>query len=189
MLQIRFILIILLLSILQLNSHPYHYHNKVLSEAIGFINDVLQPKNCTGLEYTVVGVGIAGGFAAQFQLVAAEWMRAFAGLNYQKPVIIMGKLMGYSDGKQCEHVNHEWTCFFHEMSSCQNELLKSGKRIDVPSTTYDDNQNIPPQFRHLGLAFWWGVVQYKMFRILPFVEKHIVEQSRGESLFPFFIIF
>lgn len=29
-----------------------------------------------------------------------------------------------------------------------------------------------------GLAFWWGVVQHKMFRFQPFVDWYVLEEAR-----------
>jgi hypothetical protein len=118
-------------------SHAHrHIVNKDLFEALGFLNNVLQPDNCVGLDYAVVRIGNGGGFASQFQLVGGEWMRAFAYLNYSKPVLIQGNIRGYSDGKQCDHVNHDWTCFFFELSSCQKELLKTGKNQQISKSSY-----------------------------------------------------
>ena len=67
-----------------------------LSEALRYIDAVQNPENCSGLEYSVVGMGINGGFAAQFQYASAEWMRVFASHGYTKPVLIVGPLNGYS---------------------------------------------------------------------------------------------
>lgn len=166
----------------------HHHYDKNLLDSLLLIDSVNQPKNCTGLEYVSVGMGINGGFAAQFQYAAAEWMRAFAAVNYSKPVIIEGPMNGYSVCPQCAHVKNDWTCFFLPMSSCQDELIKTGKRVDIPAYDYNDENKIPPSLKHLGLAFWWGVVQYKMFRFQPFVEEHIMDEARemlGGKGFPF----
>eukprot|EP01034_Spumella_vulgaris_P032442 gene32442-40041_t len=54
-----------------------------------------------------------------------------------------------------------------------------GKLITPPPLNFDDNRNIPPQFKHLGLAFWWGAVQHRLFRFLPVVDNYILEKSHG----------
>lgn len=160
-------------------TREWHTRRKLLIDALDFINEVNQPKNCTGLTYSVVGMGINGGFAAQFQLAASEWMRAFAASNYSRPILIEGSLKGYSVGRECAHVNHDWTCFFHPMSSCQKELLRSGKRVDPDRYGWNDDDSIPPKYRHLGFSFWWGVVQFKMFRLLPVVERYVADEARS----------
>jgi hypothetical protein len=159
-----------------------------LDEAESFIDSVLQPRNCTGLEFVSVYMGIGGGFAAQFQLAAAEWMRAFAAVNYSKPVIMRGKLIGYSDAPQCKHVDNEYTCYFHPMSACQQELIATGTSIDAPQFHGGDEMAAPPQFRELGFVFWWGVVQHRLFRVNELVEAHILQEAQhmdGGHGFPF----
>ena len=122
--------------------------NSLLSEALRFIDSVQQPINCHGMNYTIVDIGIGGGFAAQFQLAASDWMRVFASHNYSIPVLIKGRLFGYSDGIECKHVSQDWTCYFQPMSRCQDILLSTGTNIGRGNVRYDDNMNIPPQFKH-----------------------------------------
>ena len=81
-------------------------------------------------------------------------MRAFAAVNFSKPILIRGKLKGYSDGKECSHVNNEWTCFFQPMSACETTLLSTGKLIQIPDFRLPDEMTIPVNFRSYGLAFW-----------------------------------
>lgn len=186
---LSFVVISLIISfVLECDGNLHHHLDQNLVDGLMLIDSVIQPKNCTGLEYVVVTMGINGGFAAQFQFAAAEWMRAFAAVNYSKPVIIQGPINGYSAGSQCAHVNHDWTCYFQPMSTCEAELLKTGKRVDCPSYGYDDNAHVPPAMKHLGLAFWWGVIQHKMFRFQPHLEEHINAEARnmqGGRGFPF----
>ena len=73
-----------------LNAHVYHRYDQRLEDAIYFINQVQSPTNCTGIDYLVVGIGINGGFAAQFQLAAKEWMHLFAAYNFSVPVLVEG---------------------------------------------------------------------------------------------------
>lgn len=73
-------------------------HPASLAKALHFLHNVQTPADCSG-PYATVSIGLWGGFAAQFQLAAAEWMRALAGLNFSVPVLIQGRLMGYSDGQ------------------------------------------------------------------------------------------
>lgn len=157
----------------------YNRHNSIeLQSALDFIKSVQEPVNCTGSSYVVVQIGINGGFAAQFQYAAAEWMRTFAALDFKVPVLIRGRFIGYSDSKACDHVMHDWTCYFQPISSCQDSLLKTGKLLNYPNFIHSDNRAIPKQFRHLGLAFWWGVVQYNMFKFQPVVIDYILKQSK-----------
>lgn len=74
----------------QLEANLYHRYDHRLENAMTFINAVQQPDNCTGLDYLVMDIGIHGGFAAQFQLAAKEWMHLFAAYNYSVPVLIQG---------------------------------------------------------------------------------------------------
>jgi hypothetical protein len=105
-------------------------------------------------------------------------MRAFAAVNFSKPVIMRGKIMGYSDGSECKHVQNEWMCFFLPMSSSHDDLLKYGKPIDSPSFNLPDEAAVPPIFKELGFVFWWGVVQHRMFRVNKVVSEHILEEAQ-----------
>jgi hypothetical protein len=121
----------------------------ILIKAHEFIRRVQEPENCTNLEFAVADMGISGGFAAQFQLAAAEWMRTFAGAQFKLPVLLMGRLHGYSDGPQCSNVKHDWTCYFHPVSSCQAELLATGKRVSIKHWPSDE-ACVPPAFAAQG---------------------------------------
>lgn len=188
MLLLRWISLLLIASLSCGLFHHHGYHRKELEEALKFIDSIQQPFDCKNKEYSTIDIGIGAGFAAQFQLAASEWFRAFAAGNFKIPVLIRGKIVGYSEGPECTSAKHQWTCFFLPMSNCEAELVASGKRIDLPSFNRRDSDAVPKQFSHLGFAFWWGVVQVKMFRPLPFVERHVLEQSRimeGGNGFPF----
>lgn len=147
--------------------HRPQPHN--LTRALHFLHKV-QNANCSG-PYAVVTMGVWGGFAAQFQLASAEWMRAIAGLEFQVPVLIVGRLMGYSDAAACKHVHHDWTCYFHPSSSCQGQLLATGKRIEAKYPP-NDEAAVPKELG-VSFAFWWGAVQLYLFNVKPFVEEHI----------------
>lgn len=167
----------------------YHNHNQWSDDAIKFINSFQNPSNCTGKEYIVSDIGIGGGFAAQFQLAGSEWMRTIYATNFSIPVLIKGRLHGYSDGSKCKHVNHDWTCFFLPMSNCQDELLRTGREIRQPAINRIAlASTVPPQFMRYGYVFWWGVVQIKMFRFQPVVEQYVIKESHSKAFhegFPF----
>ena len=150
------------------------------ANAFSYISAFQDPANCTGHAYTVVDSGFGGGFASQFQVAATEWLNAAAAYNYTLPVLIRGHLRGYSDGKECSHVHKDWTCLFLPMSSCQETLLLTGRRVDGPPSpppkAHVDTWVVPLEFRHRGLAWWWGVVQAYMFRLQPNVERYISEE-------------
>jgi hypothetical protein len=154
-----------------LKANVYHRYDQRLEDAIAFINNVQQPDNCTGLEYLVMDIGIHGGFAAQFQLAAKEWMHMFAAYNYSVPVLIQGRIIGYSDHSACDHTKHEWTCYFQPMSECEETIRKTGKQLAFSRPRRWSP--VPDQFEKYGYAFWWGVVQYKMFQLQPVVAEHI----------------
>ncbi len=144
-----------------------------------FLDAMQSPKNCTGIDYVWSDMGCGGGFAAHFQLAAAEWMRAAAITQYRMPVLIIGSIRKYSEGQECKHVGGDWTCFFMPVSRCQEELKRSGKQVQVDLrrlTTFDDNI-IPLQFRHVGIAYWWGIVQERMFRLQPIVRQYIIDEA------------
>ena len=118
---------------------------------------------------------VGGGFASQFQVAGAHWLTVAAGLNYSLPVVIRGHIRGYTAGKECSHVKNDYTCLFLPMSSCQTELFSTGILIKAHKRTKDDvdESMVPPQFAHMGLAWWWGIVQARMFRMQPVVEDYI----------------
>ena len=141
--------------------------------AITFIRAFLEPTNATGHVYSVVEAGYGGGFASQFQVVATEWLKTAAGSNYTVPVLIRGHLKGYTDGKECAHVRQDWTCLFLPMSAHQEVLLQTGRRIEGTMKPAVDISVIPKEFRHRGLAWWWGAVQAYMFRLQPTIERYV----------------
>lgn len=158
-----------------LQANVYHRYDHKLESVMTFINAVQQPDDCTGKEYLVMDIGIHGGFAAQFQLAAKEWMHLFAAYNYSVPVLIQGRIIGYSDNKVCDSVDHAWTCYFQPMSECEETLRKTGKQI--AGNKPRRHSPVPDQFEKYGYAFWWGAVQYKMFQLQPMVVEHIHAQA------------
>ena len=152
-----------------------------------FIDESMNPSgNCSGLEYVISDMGTGGGFAAHMQLAASEWMRAFKLVNFQKPVIIMGHIWRYSEGRECKKSGYDWTCFFQPMSRCQNELLKSGKQVQVETQSVElDDKLVPERFRENGLWYWWGAVQAFMFhRMQPRVLAYVTERAISAN-FPY----
>ena len=129
-----------------------------------------------GIEYSVVDMGIGGGFAAHFQLAASDWMRALAAMKFETPIFIIGKIKGYSTVPACDKYDQDWRCYFKDLSACQRQILKVGERVPVPN--HDNKKSaIPAEFEHMGMAWWWGVLQRKMFRL------------RGKSLFAAIFLF
>ena len=154
--------------------------SETYKEAMLFLHRMNNPANCTGIDYVQVDMGCGGGFAAHFQLAASEWLRTARALDYQKPVIIVGHIRGYSDGPECQHVNKDWTCFFLPMSepACQQEMIRTGKRIgaDLGAVRLDDSI-LPGNFSQVGFAYWWGIVQARMFRLQPQVAALVAQES------------
>lgn len=178
---------LLIIYLVALYSPNYYAFNSTtrsrLLDAFNFIV-MQQNSNCRGA-YTVVEIGdysYGGGFASQFQLAALYWVRTAAYQNYSLPVLIRGHIRSYSDGKECERVNHDWTCFFQPMSACQDELLNYGTKISSPmlhSSSY--SSLVPSRFNDMGLEWWWGAVQLYMFRLQPEVEYFVLHESSRMS--------
>ena len=159
---------------------PLHHFRPSMSTdaaaAIAFIRAFQEPNNATGHVYSMVEAGYGGGFASQFQVVANDWLKVAAGLNYSVPVLIRGHLKGYTDGKECSHVRQDWICLFLPMSAHQEELLQTGRRIEGIMKPTVDMSVVPKEFRHRGLAWWWGTVQAYMFRLQPTIERYVHEE-------------
>ena len=145
--------------------------------AFKFLDSFLVPASgCKNIEYAISDCGgRGGGFASQFQVKAAHWLITAAANNYTLPVILRGGFKGYTAGKECKSVNHDYTCLFLPMSSCQHELMETGKLVQGKTSHHQNihESMIPPQFAHRGLAWWWGIVQAKMFHLQPPVEEYI----------------
>jgi hypothetical protein len=158
----------------------------LLVSAFSLLNKVQNPANCSSpnVRYAVVRCGHKAGFASQYQLTAISWLKVLALLDYSVPVLIVGRLQGYTDGKDCDHVHNDWTCYFLPMSACQRELLASGSsRVEVSAEQIrdmkiDESHLIPAAFREKGMAWWWGVVQAYMLRVQPNVQAYIREQMQ-----------
>ena len=155
-----------------------------LMTAFAWLNRVQNPTTCNGTtRFSVVKCGHKAGFASQFQMTAITWLKHMTLHEYSMPVLIVGHLVGYSEGKDCDHANNDWTCYFLPMSTCQQELLSTGRRIEVNSDVIKDmnidgSKLIPLPFRHQGMAWWWGVVQAYLFRPQPSVVAYIDSQMQ-----------
>lgn len=177
------LLVLLILLITQKSSSLFQnqHHDKLYwsREALNFISNV--QNNCSSREYAVVPIGTGGGFAAQFQLAGGEFMSAFAGLRFNVPIVIQGSLNGYSDAPECKDSGNQWTCYFQPSTKCQAQF-QSSARIVKPDryVGFEDPTLIPSQFQHMGVAFWWDVVQYYLFRFQPFVYEHIHEEEKKD---------
>jgi hypothetical protein len=164
--------------------------------AFEFLDKMQNLANCSEREYAIAHVGIGGGFASQFQMAAKNWWKIAAAYNYTVPVLMRGHIRGYSEGKECHHVKKDLTCFFLPSSKCQEEFLLSGKLLPEPNVVSRVEPSaiaslVPLQFADKGLAWWWGVIQARMFRMQPTVENYIREEIRlmkkmnGGRGFPF----
>mmetsp|Transcript_15132 Transcript_15132/g.14539 ORF Transcript_15132/g.14539 Transcript_15132/m.14539 type:complete len:432 (-) Transcript_15132:205-1500(-) len=165
--------------------------------AFEFLDRMQEPANCSGREYAIAHMGVGGGFASQFQMTAKNWWKKAAAYNYTIPVLARGHIRGYSEGKECHHVKGDLTCFFLPSSKCQEEMLISGKLLPEPTNLVHRIEPsampilVPLQFVDKGLAWWWGVIQARMFRMQPTIENYIKEEIRlmkkmnGGRGFPF----
>lgn len=170
---------LLLVAILEsARSYNVELRNR-LHDATAFLDRMQNSKCDEKQEYTVIEIGdlsYGGGFASQFQLAALFWLRTAAYVNYSIPILIRGHIRSYSDGKECESVNHDWICFFKPLSSCQETLLKSGTQVSsLMKSPYDDL--VPAAFVDLGAAWWWGVVQLYLFRLQPHIEELVLHEA------------
>lgn len=173
--------IVFFLQLILIETFSIPFRDKDLSitakKALKFIDEFMEPKDCANTEYMIVNIGCGGGFAAHFQLAAGDWIRAAASYNYSVPVLIVGRIYGYTEGFECSHDKFDWTCLFQPMSSCQNEMLNSGKLVQSKNVQEESNL-IPHEFLHKGLAFWYGIVQYRMFRFQERISQYIMNQAR-----------
>lgn len=106
----------------------YNNRSVAYEQAMIFLDKMMNPRNCTGATYAVVEMGIGGGFAAHFQLAASDWMRALVSFNFSIPVLIIGKIKGYSTVSACDKYDQDWRCFFEDLSNCQSEVTNNAKK-------------------------------------------------------------
>lgn len=148
-----------------------------LKKAMKYLDGI--QNDCSHTEIAVVEIGCekcGGGLASQLQLAAMKWMRTFSVKNYQIPVIIRGNLKKYSNTTDCDHVaNNRWTCYFQPTSICEDKWLTQAT-IVPPDMNILDNL-VPPPFEHMGVPWWWGVVQHRLFRLQESVERTIHERT------------
>jgi hypothetical protein len=109
-------------------------------------------------------------------MASADFLRVASYFNYSIPILIKGHIRGYSDGHECDFVHQEWTCFFLPSSTCSQLLIDTGIPIPWDFKVIDDTA-IPRQFNHMGLAWWWGVIQARLFRLQPHVELYIAKEA------------
>lgn len=148
-------------------------------EALDFLHQMQNDQSCSGKKtYTLIEMNGWGGFASQFQQVVAEWIRAAAHHNYKIPVLLTGHIRGYSDVKYCDHVNHDWTCYFMPLSNCHTQLMKSGIKVGYEFRTVNESV-VPAKFAHMGLAWWWGIVHLYVFRLQPYVESYVKSVAKS----------
>ena len=162
-----------------LNYYKYQKLSDDYVEAFKFIERFQSPSNCTNHKYSITEF-YGGGFASQFQVAGGKWLSVAAGHSYEIPTLIRGPIRQYSEGHECHHKGKDWTCFLLPMSSCQEELLATGIRIDPsPKTAADIHDSmVPPQFAHRGLAWWWGAVQAYMFRLQPPILEYVLNEMQ-----------
>jgi len=58
--------------------------------------------------------------------------------------------------------------------------VRSGTKLKVnigEVKSYTD-KIVPEQFRHVGIAYWWGIVQERMFRLQPVVRSYILHSTQ-----------
>ena len=109
-------------------------------------------------------------------MASANFLRAASYFNYSIPILVKGHVRGYSDGKECDYVHQEWICFFLPSSTCSQLFIDTGTPIPWKFKEIDDSV-IPRKFKHLGLAWWWGVIQSRLFRLQPHVELYIEKKA------------
>ena len=182
---IRFFLFCCYLFFLESNSIIAHSinNNTVISneykKAMEYLDSIQD--DCSHTKIAIVDIGCnkgcGGGFASQFQLAAMKWMRVFSLQHYQIPVLVRGKLKGYSDDiPECDHVaDNSWTCYFQPSSKCEKKWLAEKVTI-VPSSMNMMDDLVPPEFAHMSVSWWWGVVQHRMFRLQERVDKIIISR-------------
>lgn len=148
--------------------------------AFDFLDKLLQPAGgCNGTRYSVAYIGFGGGFASQFQMAASNWIRAAAAFDYTIPVVVRGTIHGYTTTEECTHVKYSYSCVLLPMSSCEDEILAGGVFVESDPVRFNAEFNVslvPQEFASLGLNWWWGIVQSRMFRVQPSVEKHILQK-------------
>lgn len=171
-------------------THGHNFLSKHywMREAVLFIQSV--QNNCSAKEYSRIQIGVNGGFSAQFQLAAGEFMKTLAAGDYKVPIEIFGTLNGYSQGEECKHASYQWTCFFHPATKCtQSVFAQNGAEERQFAGLPSEDDSVPPRFRHLGTQFWWGAVQRYLFKLQPFVNAHIAKEADHEMhphyAFPF----
>lgn len=158
-----------------------HNHNlaamDLLQRGLSFLDSVQNPANCSGHSYMVTPIGIPGGFASQFQLTASIWMRMLAETEFTMPILIQGKLIGYSEGQECSKYDYSWTCYFLPSSRCEKELLATGKRVTQTWKPTSNENSMPEEFRAAGFFTWWGIIQSYLFRFQPYIENFILSST------------
>jgi hypothetical protein len=184
MLKIFFYFIIILLCTCNINAWSLLAQKEKI-RAFEFLDNMQASNKCLGSEYSVVDMGeYRGGFASQFQLAASQWLMAISTHNYKVPVLIIGHLLGYTDGTQCDYIKNDWTCLFQQPSPCSDKLLNNGKRIDWKYRNVDESM-VPIEFAHMGLPWWWGLIQLYMFRfqkpVQSYINLEIANMDNGKS--------
>jgi hypothetical protein len=151
-----------------------------LSQALQFIESVQSPPNCNVKQYFALEF-FGGGFCSQFQSLSSQFLHGLRVGDFHYPVLLGGHFRGYSENKFCDTYNGGWTCYFQQPSLCHKELSSKGRHLTLPANMRANNRNppklseavIPEQFRPLGAAFWWGVVQFYLFQPRPFVDAYL----------------
>lgn len=153
--------------------------NSKLYQVLSFLKSV-QNVHKPGQEYGKIKIGIYAGFAAQFQMAAAEWMRALAAVNFSMPILIEGEITGYSNNPSCAADNYQFTCYFYPVSDYHHQLLQEGKEVPVKIGGFDPSliSYIPPRFQEYGASYWWAAIQYYLFRLKPAVMRHVLAQGQ-----------
>lgn len=118
-------------------------------EAEQFIDRFQQNSNCSETLFARVNFGYGGGFASQYQAVVQKWLIAASYFDYQLPIIITGKIRGYTDDERCRKNSYEWTCVFEPISNCAIEDLTPSNELPI-SISWRTTPSVPQQFQKYG---------------------------------------
>jgi hypothetical protein len=155
-----------------------HHHKLPFAtqEALQFLDAIQNPANCNG-KYATTYIPSGGGFASQYQRMAASFMRALHATNYAVPVIITGPIKGYTENSLCDSVKKEWICLFKPTSTCHQQFPTSGTLVSYDEKAlYTNHATVPEAFQSYGYAFWWGVIQFYLFNLQDHVVKYFEQE-------------
>ena len=135
-----------------------------------------------------ISLGRGGGFASQFELVAASFVDAVANDTI---ALLYGHYQMYTISEKCaiwsirrsNELQDASTCFFLPVTNASHQRPTQAHVAATSLPDINGNARLPQGLPvEVTPAIWWGIVQTYMFRLNPRMDRRVQEISTHMGL-------